>query len=80
MSVVVLLFAGLRDRIGERSLRIAELDRASTVRVLVDRLKQRYPILERYPFTVAVNGRYGLLEQELNDGDEVALIPPVSGG
>lgn len=80
MSVVVLLFAGLRERIGMRSLRVDDLERASTVGALIERLRTDYPALQGYPFAIAVNGAYTGIERELSEGDEVALIPPVSGG
>jgi molybdopterin synthase catalytic subunit len=79
MNVVVLLFAGLKERIGERELRV-ELNGKADVRALLAQLAQRHPVLERYPFAVAVNGQYASRDASLAEGDEVALIPPVSGG
>ncbi|HEY2584404.1 MAG TPA: MoaD/ThiS family protein [Tepidisphaeraceae bacterium] len=75
------LFAVLRDAAGTGAL---DLDvpagaRAGAVRPL---LAAAFPALERYlPRTaLAVNRSYATTETELRDGDEVALIPPVSGG
>jgi molybdopterin synthase catalytic subunit len=73
VTVVVRLFAGLRERAGwsER-----ELDVASVAEV--------WPALELGDepegLLYAVNREYAERERELRDGDEVALIPPVSGG
>jgi molybdopterin synthase catalytic subunit len=73
VTVRVRLFAGLRERAGwsER-----QLDVASVADV--------WPALElgEEPpgLLYAVNREYADRDQELRDGDEVALIPPVSGG
>jgi molybdopterin synthase catalytic subunit/molybdopterin converting factor small subunit len=73
VTVVVRLFAGLRERAGwsER-----ELDVASVAEV--------WPALglgvEPEGLLYAVNREYADRSRDLNDGDEVALIPPVSGG
>jgi molybdopterin synthase catalytic subunit len=74
VSVHVKLFAGLRERAGwsER-----EVD-------LVDRVADVWPALdlgdEPEGLLYAVNKEYAERERPLADGDEVALIPPVSGG
>jgi molybdopterin synthase catalytic subunit/molybdopterin converting factor small subunit len=73
VTVVVRLFAGLRERAGWSS---RELDVPSVADV--------WPALglgeEPAGLLYAVNREYAEPEQELHDGDEVALIPPVSGG
>jgi MoaE-MoaD fusion protein len=74
MRVKVRLFAGLRERAGAAE---RELDG-------VTRVSEVWPALglgdEPDGLLYAVNRRYAEREQELADGDEVALIPPVSGG
>ncbi len=73
MSVQVRLFAGLRERAGWSS---REIDAATVADV--------WPALglgeEPAGLLYAVNREYAERGQELRDGDEVALIPPVSGG
>ena len=73
MTVVVRLFAGLREQAGWSQ---RELDVATLAEV--------WPALglgeEPAGLLYAVNRRYAERGQELRDGDEVALIPPVSGG
>jgi MoaE-MoaD fusion protein len=74
MAVTVKLFAGLRERAGwsER-----ELDG-------VTRVEEIWPVLGLGPepdgLLYAVNKEYAPRERELVDGDEIAVIPPVSGG
>ena len=77
----MLLFASLRDAIGERSLCI-ELDEGSTVADLKRRLGIDYPRIETMLETVvyAIDDDYVGFGEALHEGAEVALIPPVSGG
>lgn len=81
MKVSLLLFAGLRDMVGQRSLCL-ELGEGATVGELKSRLAAEYPsvqpLIERIVF--AVNDEYVPFDERLEDGAEVALIPPVSGG
>ena len=74
MRVKVRLFAGLRERAGVAERELEEVARVGDI----------WPALglgeEPEGLLYAVNRRYAEREQELADGDEVALIPPVSGG
>jgi molybdopterin synthase catalytic subunit/molybdopterin converting factor small subunit len=74
VAVRVRLFAGLRERAGwsER-----ELDEVAQVRDVWARLGLGE---EPAGLLYAVNKEYADPDRELADGDEVALIPPVSGG
>ena len=76
----VLLFAGLAEVAGQRELTLDEEDPPRTVGELQARLREQWPALASRPFRVAVNQRYAAAEDALGDGDELALIPPVSGG
>jgi molybdopterin converting factor subunit 1 len=81
MDVTVRYFAGHRDIAG-RSEEQIELGDGATVGGLWELLVARYPRLAGYSgkLLYAVNQEFSTLETELHDGDEVALIPPVSGG
>jgi molybdopterin synthase catalytic subunit/molybdopterin converting factor small subunit len=73
VTVRVRLFAGLRERAGwsERQLDVASVADVWPALELGD---------EPAGLLYAVNREYADRDQELSDGDEVALIPPVSGG
>ncbi|MFN2446545.1 MAG: molybdopterin converting factor subunit 1 [Vicinamibacterales bacterium] len=81
MRVKVRLFARLRDLVGA-----SELDRsapdAATVADVWDSLVAEYPAIGAYVGSVsaAVNADYAKMTTAVRDGDEVAFLPPVSGG
>ena len=82
MTITVRLFAMLRERAGRDSFEL-ELGDGSTVADALEALKDSSPLgeaLERMPVRAAVNREYVADDSPLSPGDEVALIPPVSGG
>jgi molybdopterin synthase catalytic subunit len=81
MQVTVRFFAGQRDIVGAAELP-CELADGATVGVLWEHLIARYPRLGGFRRRVlyAVNQEYSDIDTALHDGDEVAFIPPVSGG
>jgi molybdopterin converting factor subunit 1 len=82
MTVTVRLFAMLRERAGRDMIEL-ELGDGSTVADALEALKDSSPLgeaLERMPVRAAVNREYVADDSPLSPGDEVALIPPVSGG
>ena len=82
MTVTVRLFAILRERAGTNSLEV-ELDEGATVADLLDELAARPELgdlLTRMPVRMAVNRDYAEPGTALAPGDELALVPPVSGG
>jgi molybdopterin synthase catalytic subunit len=76
MRVSVLLFAGLRERAGASELEL-ELPEGARVSDALERLRE---LTAGVPVVMAVNQEYARAEQVLEPGDEMALIPPVSGG
>ncbi|HZU39729.1 MAG TPA: molybdenum cofactor biosynthesis protein MoaE [Solirubrobacteraceae bacterium] len=72
----VRLFAGLRERAGRSEI---ELDLPDGARVS-DALVRLRELTAGIPVVMAVNHEYADGEHRLEPGDEVALIPPVSGG
>jgi sulfur-carrier protein len=81
MNIRTLLFASYRDLAGTDEL-VVELPQGATARDLVEWLRGSGETWQRLPQSpvVAVNLEYVSLATPLHDGDEVALIPPVSGG
>jgi MoaE-MoaD fusion protein len=81
LRVRVRLFAIQRELAGEREVPL-ELDAGATVESAWQALVARYPVLApgRSSVRFARNGEYVEPSEELADGDEVACIPPVSGG
>jgi molybdopterin synthase catalytic subunit/molybdopterin converting factor small subunit len=77
MQVRVRLFAGLRDRAGGRAAVEVELPDGACVSDALERLAS---LTEGIPVVLAVNREYADAGQPLQAGDELALIPPVSGG
>ncbi|QKZ12369.1 MoaD/ThiS family protein [Spirosoma sp. KUDC1026] len=80
MAVSVLLFGIARDLIGQSSLNVpARQDMQVTD--LLQEIHQQYPAVKGIrSLLVAVNGEYAESDQVIKETDEVALIPPVSGG
>jgi molybdopterin converting factor subunit 1 len=81
MTVTIKLFAILRDRAGVRETTLDLVD-GNRVTDAVAKLVVRYPSIEPYlsRLAYAVNEQYEPADTKLHDGDELALIPPVSGG
>lgn len=75
------LFALYRERTG-RSQLVLELDPGTTVGDVLLEMRKLYPGLAPVGVDIvtALNTEYARPEQEVAEGDEVALIPPVSGG
>jgi MoaE-MoaD fusion protein len=76
VEVTVRLFAMLRERAGARELTLELPDGAR----VADALSQLGEIAAGLPLVMAVNREYAPEDQVLDAGDELALIPPVSGG
>jgi molybdopterin converting factor subunit 1 len=81
MRVTVRLFARLRDLAGSGEL-VRHVADPATVRTVWQGLVTEMPALQEYERTmsVAVNADYAKMSAQVNDGDEVAFLPPVSGG
>jgi molybdopterin synthase catalytic subunit len=81
MTLTVYLFAGARDLAGSDALAV-DLPAGATVAQLLAELRQRVPALAGLlsRSAVAVNHDFAPAQQVLSASDEVAIIPPVSGG
>jgi molybdopterin synthase catalytic subunit len=74
VRVTIRLFAGLRERAGTARRELEDVARVADVWPRLELGDEPQGLL------YAVNREYAERDRELHDGDEVALIPPVSGG
>jgi molybdopterin converting factor subunit 1 len=81
MRVTVRLFARLREITGASEMP-REVASGTTLATLWRDLASEYPALAEYERSMssAVNADYARMNRELREGDEVAFLPPVSGG
>ncbi|EAY28893.1 molybdopterin converting factor subunit 1 [Microscilla marina] len=80
MKLNILLFGIARDIVGGASLAL-EVEEKTTVEALIVHLHKVYPDFDRLTsLMIAVNSDYAKGEVVLKENDEIALIPPVSGG
>ncbi|MDH3708751.1 MAG: MoaD/ThiS family protein [Cyclobacteriaceae bacterium] len=80
MKLQVLLFGITRDIVGKSML---ELDYRgpSDIQSFKEMLKDKYPEMSNLShFKIAINQEFAREDSQLQEGDEIALIPPVSGG
>ncbi|MFS0774624.1 molybdopterin converting factor subunit 1 [Neobacillus sp. 3P2-tot-E-2] len=74
----VLFFAHLRDAVGEEFLKIDASGK--TVAELKAELVRNYNLSKLDSVMTAVNEEFAQDDEVIQDGDEIAFIPPVSGG
>ncbi|MBF2086775.1 MULTISPECIES: MoaD/ThiS family protein [Thermoleptolyngbya] len=81
VTVTIKLFAAYQEAYGMPELVLA-LPQGATVAEVCDRLLQEHPELEQWRSLTRFGVNYQFVEPDwvLQDGDEVVLIPPVSGG
>ena len=81
MRVNVRLFARLRDIAGAGEV-ARHVPDGATVRTVWNDLASEFPDLRDYEVSIstAVNAEYSRMDAPVGDGDEVAFLPPVSGG
>ena len=81
MRVTVRVFARLRDITGAAEL-ARELAPGATIGDLWRQLAREYPELASYERSIssAINADYARMDQVIGEGDEIAFLPPVSGG
>jgi molybdopterin synthase sulfur carrier subunit len=73
----VTFYGILQERIaGELTLNVS-LKNVTEMRCY---LEENYPILRKIPYLVAINRTISSLESSLTPGDEIAILPPFSGG
>lgn len=79
IHVTLRCFASVRETLGTEVMQV-EVPAGTSIDGLRKKLGQQHPALLRLPVAYAVNRDYARAESVLKDGDEVAFIPPISGG
>ena len=81
MRVTVRLFARLRDIAGASEM-ARELPAGATIGDLWRQLAGEFPEFASYERSIssAINADYARMDHVIGDGDEIAFLPPVSGG
>lgn len=80
MEIKVLAFGIAKDIFGGQLIQIM-LGEAADIATLKTLLEQQYPQLkELASYMIAVNDEYAYANTVIQPGDEIAIIPPVSGG
>lgn len=84
ISLKVKSFAILREIIGKEqmTLQLPRKDEGTTIADLRIRILELYPkiLAQRIPIGIAVNAKMVNDNFVINDLDEIALLPPISGG
>ena len=80
-EVTVKLFAISKDIIGKKEISLV-LPNGMTIRMLREKILEMYPALDSLSnqFVLAVNHKIVTEDTMINHCDEIALLPPVSGG
>lgn len=78
----VFLFGIAKDIVGKSGLDLSSINqKPNTVGELIHFMNDSYPEFANLSsLAVAVNGEYASLEMPIQSNDEIAIIPPVSGG
>ena len=81
MRITILVFAKLRDLVGAPRL-VRDVPAGSTVEGVWQTLAAEFPAAAPYraALSAAVNAGYAKFSTPVADGDDVAFLPPVSGG
>lgn len=80
MKVNILAFGIVKEIFGNSAIEV-DINTVATVEQLKVQLEEKYPRLKQLAsYMVAVNNEYAQQEQLIEIKDEIAIIPPVSGG
>ena len=81
MKIEILAFGIIKDIVGCPSLQLEIEGEIISVKQLRNELEERYPQFKSLSsYMIALNNSYARDEEKINSTDEIALIPPVSGG
>lgn len=77
MEINILAFGQIQDIIGKDRFTLSEV---SDTEALKRKLSDSYPEINHIPYSISVDKNIVNSKLTLKDGDEVALLPPFSGG
>ncbi len=77
MEITILFFGQLAEVTGKSSQKLSDITDTDELK---KKLQQQYPALVELTFSIAVNKKIIQQKTLLNPEDEVALLPPFSGG
>jgi molybdopterin converting factor small subunit len=77
MKIKVLFFGAITDVTQCAQVEISDY---TSTHQLLNYLHEQYPLLQHYKFSMALNGKFMAADYALNEGDELALMPPFAGG
>ncbi|MFW6038251.1 MAG: molybdopterin converting factor subunit 1 [Candidatus Saliniplasma sp.] len=81
INVKLKFFASSREIVGSKELDM-DIERGSKTKDVLNILMEKFPGLKDFEgqLILAVNKQTGKADRLLEDGDEIAVLPPVSGG
>lgn len=79
IQITLRCFASVRETLGTDEMKL-EVAAGTSIDGLRKKLGEKHPALLRLPVAFAINRDYARADSQLSDGDEVAFIPPISGG
>jgi molybdopterin converting factor subunit 1 len=81
MKIKVKFFASYKEAVGTDEMDL-DVKKGTNVSQLLEVVKTKHPSIGELiePLIVSVNKEYAEFDKVLQEGDEVALLPPVSGG
>ena len=77
MEIIVLFFGELAEVAGANKMAVRDIEDTQS---LTEWMVEKHPALKNRTFRVAVNKEVISEKRNLNNGDEVALLPPYAGG
>jgi sulfur-carrier protein len=77
MKINILAFGQIGEIIGSNHITLTEI---SDTEVLKNKLSEKFPEIDHITFSISINKTIIQTKKTLKDGDEVALLPPFSGG
>jgi molybdopterin synthase sulfur carrier subunit len=77
MKIKILVFGILAEKFGKSMI---EMENVENLDRLIVNLKKQYDMTDEIKFAIARNREIVKENVNLNDGDEIALLPPFAGG